>query len=866
MYDRFAERARKAIAYAREEAIRLDHDYIGTEHILLGVIREGNGVAVAVIENLGVDLNKLRHEIEKLVTTTGGTLTLGKVEFSMTAKKVLELAQEEAQGLGHNYIDTEHILLGLIREGEGIAARVLSSFGVTLTRAREITVGLLGGTVAQFPGAQTKAKTTALDTFGRDLTQLAREGKLDPVIGREDEIERVIQVLSRRTKNNPVLIGEAGVGKTAIVEGLAQSIVNETVPEPLLNKRVVTLDLGAVVAGTKYRGEFEERLKAIVNEIRHAASQIILFIDELHTLVGAGAAEGAIDASNMLKPALSRGELQCIGATTLEEYRKYIEKDGAIERRFQPITVDPPNIEQTVLILKGLQSRYEKHHKVKYTDEAIRQAAYLADRYISGRYMPDKAIDVIDEAGARCRLRTTVVPPEIKGTEKQIDEVTREKEQAIRMQEFEKAARLRDVIRELRDKQDEQRKGWDEMRKNTEVTVSGEEIAQIVSKWTGIPVFKLEEQESAKLLRMEEALHKRVIGQDEAISAVSRAIRRSRAGVGYTRKPIGSFIFLGPTGVGKTELARALAEFLFENEDALIRVDMSEYMEKFAVSRLVGAPPGYVGHDEGGQLSEKVRRRPYCVVLLDEIEKAHPEVFNILLQILEDGRLTDAHGRVVNFKNAVIIMTSNVGTRQVEKGGALGFHSGSEEASYEAVRDKLLNELKHAFNPEFLNRVDESIVFRSLRKDEIRSIIEIMLKQVGDRLKDRRITLEITDAAKEFLIEKGFSPSFGARPLRRAIQKYIEDAMADEILRGRIPEGNVVRIGVSMAADGSKAAVPPASLAADGSKAAVPPASLAADGSKAAVPPASLAADGLPGDESLTFESSPSTPVALETV
>ena len=790
MYDRFAERARKAIAFAREEAIRLDHDYIGTEHILLGMIREGNGVAVAVLENMSVDINKMKGDIEKMVATSGGTLTLGKVEFSMIAKKVLELAQEEAQNLGHNYIDTEHILLGLIREGEGVAARALSAAGVTLSRAREVTVALLGGAPPQLQQAHGKAKTAALDAFGRDLTALARDGKLDPVIGREDEIERVIQVLSRRTKNNPVLIGEPGVGKTAIVEGLAQNIVAGNVPEPLLHKRVVTLDLGAIVAGTKYRGEFEERLKSVMNEIRHASHQIILFIDELHTIVGAGAAEGAIDASNMLKPALSRGELQCIGATTLEEFRKYIEKDGAIERRFQQILVEPPSVDEAVQILQGLQSRYEKHHKVKYSIEAVRAAATLSDRYITGRHLPDKAIDAIDEAGARARLKMTVIPGSLKEAEKEIETVTHDKEQAIRMQEFEKAASLRDVIRELREKHDRERKEWDDSRRQLEVLVTEEDIAYIISKTTGIPVFKLEEKESEKLLRMEEDLHKRVIGQDEAISAISRAIRRSRAGMSNAKKPIGSFIFLGPTGVGKTELARALAGFLFENDDALIRIDMSEYMEKFAVSRLVGAPPGYVGHDEGGQLSEKVRRKPYSVVLFDEIEKAHPDVFNILLQILEDGRLTDSHGRSVDFKNTVVIMTSNLGTKDIEKGGALGFQKDSEQVNYDAVKTRLLGELKHAFNPEFLNRVDEVIVFRSLLREEVRQIVDILLAQFSERLKGKNISLKLTDAAKDFLLEKGFSPAFGARPLRRSIQKYIEDAMAEDLLKGTLLEGS----------------------------------------------------------------------------
>lgn len=793
MFDKFTERAKKIINLAREEAARLGHDYIGTEHLLLGLIKEGGGVASAVLENLGLELDRLKLEVEKSVNMGGGTMTLGEVPFTPRAKKVLELALEEAQALGHNYIGTEHILLGLIREGEGVASRVLERFNVRIEKAREMTIYLLGGNLPKYMQGQVKSATPTLDAYGRDLTQLSREGKLDPVIGREDEIERVIQILCRRTKNNPVLIGEPGVGKTAIAEGLAQKIVAGNVPELLNNKRIVTLDLAAVVAGTKYRGEFEERLKTVMQEIKTAASSIILFIDELHTLVGAGAAEGAIDASNMLKPALARGEVQCIGATTMDEYRKYIEKDGALERRFQSIKVDAPSVDETILILKGLRDRYEAHHRVHFTDEALVAAAKLSARYISGRLLPDKAIDVVDEAGARARLSSAVLPPDLKKVEDEIDKIAKEKEAAIKMQEFERAANLRDKIKDLRQKKEEKKRQWEQTRTQNVVSVTEEDIAIIISKWTGVPVFKLEETESAKLLRMEEELHKRIVGQEEAISAVSRSIRRSRAGVADPRRPIGSFIFLGPTGVGKTEMARALAEFLFEDENTLIRIDMSEYMEKFAVSRLVGAPPGYIGHDEGGQLTEKVRRNPYSVVLFDEVEKAHPDVFNILLQVLEDGRLTDNNGRVVDFKNTVVIMTSNIGARLIDKGsGAMGFQPATAEVNHQNMKDRVLGEVKKVFNPEFLNRVDEVIVFHNLERKDLEAIVDLLMNRVNDRLKEKDVTLSVTPEAKNYLIEKGFNPQMGARPLKRAIQRLVEDPLAELLLRGEIKPGGLV--------------------------------------------------------------------------
>jgi len=793
MFDKFTERAKKIINLAREEAARLGHDYIGTEHLLLGLVKEGGGVATAVLENLGLDLERIKLEVEKSINMGGGTMTLGEVPFTPRAKKVLELALEEAQALGHNYIGTEHILLGLIREGEGVASRVLERFNLRIEKAREMTIYLLGGNLPKYMQSQTKSNTPTLDAFGRDLTQLSREGKLDPVIGREDEIERVIQILCRRTKNNPVLIGEPGVGKTAIAEGLAQKIVTGNVPELLLGKRIVTLDLAAVVAGTKYRGEFEERLKTVMQEIKAAAASIILFIDELHTLVGAGAAEGAIDASNMLKPALARGEVQCIGATTMDEYRKYIEKDGALERRFQSIKVEAPSVEEAIRILQGLRDRYEAHHRVRYTDEALVAAVKLSNRYISGRLLPDKAIDVMDEAGARARLSAAILPPDLKKTEQEIDEINKEKEAAIKMQEFERAASLRDKIKALRQKKEEKKRLWEQSRNQNVVNVTAEDIAFIISKWTGVPVFKLEEKESAKLLRMETELHKRIVGQEEAISAISRSVRRSRAGVADPKRPIGSFIFLGPTGVGKTEMARALAEFLFEDENTLIRIDMSEYMEKFAVSRLVGAPPGYIGHDEGGQLTEKVRRNPYSVILFDEVEKAHPDVFNILLQVLEDGRLTDNNGRIVDFKNTVVIMTSNIGARLIDKGGStIGFQPASAETTHRSMRDKVMVEVKKVFNPEFLNRVDEVIVFHSLEKKHLEEIVDLLMSRVNDRLREKDVTLSVTPEVKDFLIEKGYNPQMGARPLKRAIQRLIEDPLAELILKGEIKAGDVV--------------------------------------------------------------------------
>ena len=794
MFNRFTERARKVVILAKEEARRFNHDYIGTEHILLGLVREGEGVAASVLQKMGVSLEKIRLEIEKLVQPGPTTQIIGDIPFTPRAKKTLELAAEEARALGHNYIGTEHLLLGLIREGEGMASQVLLNLGLDLNTVRNEVMELLGSTLPSFGASSTpKTKTPALDAFGRNLTELAKENKLDPVIGRQNEIERVIQILSRRTKNNPVLLGEAGVGKTAIVEGLAQSIVSGNVPEVLRNKRMIVLDLALMVAGTKYRGQFEERIKAVMEEIKRS-QDVIIFIDELHTLVGAGAAEGAIDASNILKPALSRGEMQCIGATTMDEYRKYIEKDAALERRFQTIMVEPPSVEQTIEILKGLRDRYEAHHRVTFKDEALEAAAKLSDRYISGRFLPDKAVDLIDEAGSRARLNVLIVPPEIKQLEEKVESLRKEKESYIKSQLFEKAAALRDQERQARQDLEQLNGEWSQAKDKMRPELGEEEIAKIVSQWTGIPIFRLEEKESEKLLKIEEELHKRVVGQDEPIAAIANAVRRSRAGIKDPKRPIGSFIFLGPTGVGKTLLARALAEYMFGDEDALLQLDMSEYMEKFNVSRLIGAPPGYVGYEEGGQLTEKVRRRPYAVILLDEIEKAHPDVFNILLQVFEDGRLTDSFGRKVDFKNTVIIMTSNVGAELIRKAGSLGFKTQKEEVTYQEMKEKLLEEVKRTFKPEFLNRIDDTIVFRPLLKEDLQRIIDIEIGFVADRLKEHNIILEVNQEAKDFLIEKGFDPIFGARPLKRTIQRFLEDSLASEIISNRFKDGSTVKV------------------------------------------------------------------------
>ncbi len=801
MWEPFTERARRSIVLAQEEAQRLGNNYIGTEHILLGIISEGESLAAKVLETLGVNLAKVRQEVEAIVGRGGQTVQQEMV-FTPRAKRVIELAFEEARQLNHNYIGTEHLLLGLIREGEGVAARVLTNLGVDPAKVRVQTTSLLGAE-GQPPAPKGKSKTPTLDAYGRDLTTLARDNKLDPVIGRANEIERVIQILSRRTKNNPALIGEPGVGKTAIAEGLAQRVIKSEVPEPLRDKRVITLDLAGLVAGTKYRGEFEERMKRVMDEIRGAAGEIILFIDELHTLVGAGAAEGAIDASNIIKPALARGELQCIGATTLNEFRKHIEKDSALERRFQPVMVGEPTVEETVEILKGLRDRYEAHHKVTITDEALTAAAKLGDRYISDRFLPDKAVDLIDEAASRVRLQATLPPPEIREIEAQIRQVKQEKESVVKSQEFEKAAAIRDREEKLRLEKQRLEQEWSEKRAQQDKTikVTEEDVAHIVSSWTKIPVSKLAQAETAKLLGMEDQLHKRVIGQDLAISMLTRAIRRSRAGLKNPKRPIGSFIFLGPTGVGKTEVARSLAEFMFDDAESMIRIDMSEYMEKYAVSRLVGAPPGYVGYEEGGQLTEAVRRRPYSVVLLDEIEKAHPDVFNLLLQVLEDGRLTDSQGRVVDFKNTVIIMTSNVGATGMQTTTDIGFRTqkdrGTDDQAYEKMKNKVLDEVKHSFRPEFLNRVDEVVVFHQLSREQIAEIVSLELDKVVREVKAQDMYLEVTEDAKQLLARKGWDPQFGARPLRRAIQREVEDELAEEMLKGHFGTGDRILAEVS---------------------------------------------------------------------
>ncbi len=802
MFERFTERARQVVVLAQEEARTLKHNYIGTEHILLGLLREEEGLAARVLESLDITVERVRAQVVRIVGS-GEEVTSGQIPFTPRAKKVLELALREALSLGHNYIGTEHILLGLVRENEGVAARILLDFDADSDKIRNEVIRMLSGPGGRRQGSgsggaqgEGKKSSKLLDQFGRNLTKLAAEGKLDPVVGREVEIERIMQILSRRQKNNPVLLGEPGVGKTAVVEGLAARITKGEVPELLKNKQIYTLDLAALVAGSKYRGEFEERLKKVMKEITQRGD-IILFIDELHNLVGAGAAEGAIDAASILKPALARGELQTIGATTLDEYRKYLERDAALERRFQQIKVDQPSTEETVKILEGLRERYEQHHRVAITDDGLKAAAELADRYISDRFLPDKAIDLIDEAASRLRIKSMSAPPVYRDLEEEIEKTRREKEAAIEAQEFEKAANLRDEERQLSQKKRGLEDEWSEGEDGAErPEVGEEEIADIVSMWTGIPVFKLTEAETKKLVQMEGELHKRVIGQDVAITAVSKAIRRSRAGIKDPKRPAGSFIFLGPSGVGKTELGRTLAEFLFGDEEAMVRIDMSEYMEKHAVSRLVGSPPGYIGYDEGGQLTEAVRRKPYSVLLLDEIEKAHPDVFNILLQILEDGRLTDAQGRTVDFRNAIVIMTSNIGASEIAKNTSIGFTVSDETGmSYDDMKNRIMSDLKKVFRPEFLNRIDEVIVFHKLAKDEIKEIIDLMINRVRTQVAEHDLQLDLSDEAKDFLIEKGWDPSMGARPLRRAIQRYVEDPLADEVLRqGEMTSGSTVMV------------------------------------------------------------------------
>lgn len=791
MFERFTEKAIKVIMLAQEEARRLGHNFVGTEQILLGLIGEGTGVAAKTLKSLGVSLKDARIEVEKIIGRGSGFVAV-EIPFTPRAKRVLELSWDEARQLGHNYIGTEHLLLGVIREGEGVAVRVLENLGVDLSRVRSSVIRMLGENAAPATGGQHRSKTPTLDEFGSNLTQAAEEHRLDPVVGREKEIERVVQILGRRTKNNPVLIGEPGVGKTAVAEGLATRIVNGEVPDILTDKRVVTLDIGSLVAGTKYRGEFEERLKKIMEEIRQAGN-IIMVIDELHTLIGAGAAEGAVDAANILKPALSKGELQVIGATTLDEYRKHIERDSALERRFQPVMIGEPSIEESLEILKGLRERYEAHHRLKISDEAIEAAVKLSSRYISDRFLPDKAIDLMDEASSKVRLRSSSLPPAAKDMEKELRNLTKEKEAAIRSQDFEKASTLRDQEQAIREKIREIASEWrSEKGQTLNPVVEAEEIAEIVASWTGIPVSKLTEGETERLMKMEDTLHERVIGQHEAIRLISRAVRRARVGLKNPRRPIGSFIFSGPTGVGKTELAKALAGYYFGQEEAMIRIDMSEYMEKHAVSKMIGSPPGYVGFNEGGQLTEAVRRKPYSVVLFDEIEKAHPDAFNILLQILEDGRLSDSRGRVVDFKNTIIILTSNIGARAIEKGQALGFQTGGEENRYRKMSDVVMEELKQAFRPEFLNRIDETIVFHPLTKEEVAQIAVIMLKEVTGRLKEQNIILQLSPKMETKLVDEGYNPSYGARPLRRAIQRFIEDPLSEEILSGHVGHTGVI--------------------------------------------------------------------------
>ncbi len=815
MYERFTDRARKVMQLANQEAQRFNHEYIGTEHMLLGLVKEGTGVAANVLKNLDVDLRKIRLEVEKLVQSGPEMITMGKLPQTPRAKKVIEYSMEEARNLNHNFVGTEHILLGLLREQEGVAAQVLMNLGLKLEEVREEVLNLLGNGLEGGEGSErggregvggatgeaaaakgSKSKTPALDSFGRDLTELARQGKLDPVIGRAKEIERAIQVLCRRTKNNPVLLGEAGVGKTAIVEGFAQLVVSGDVPEILADKRIVVLDLAMMVAGTKYRGQFEERIKAVMNEVRRARNTI-LFIDELHTLVGAGGAEGAIDAANVLKPALARGEIQCIGATTLDEYRKYIEKDSALARRFQEIMVDPTSNKETVEILMGLRKRYEEHHRVQITDDAVVAAVDLSQRYITGRCLPDKAIDVIDESGARVRLRTMSRPPDLKEIDEDIERLNKEKEDAVANQDFEKAANLRDQADKLRKKKEQIKREWREKSQETDGVVDEEVIAEVISKMTGVPLTRLSTEDSMRLMKMEDELHKKVVSQHEAVKSISKAVRRSRSGLKDPRRPIGSFMFAGPTGVGKTLLAKALAEFMFGDEDALVAIDMSEYMEKHNLSRLIGAPPGYVGYEEGGQLTEKIRRRPYSVVLLDEIEKAHPDIFNMLLQVMEEGRLTDSFGRNIDFKNVILIMTTNVGAHQIKNEQAFGLPGVGDDRSFESMKERVYDEINKAFRPEFLNRLsEEPVIFRHLEKQDLKLVIDFELSKIRERLSERGFHLELTGEAKEYLIKKGTNLDYGARPLRRALENFVEDPLSEELLQGNFQGKNKILVDV----------------------------------------------------------------------